>query len=301
MCFPGYVAILAIAAGAAASGGAPDPTPLLTYAAVQKFPPLPAQDVQTVYRRRLDRINFELKKDPPPETQCGQTLGAKRFAELLDDLGSVYTNIGDDAGAADAYTRAIDCNPRATFLHANRASALIDAGRHREARAEIERELDLGRGTFALHTLMTRLDFIDHRWPEAADNARLAVAEAPDDEQSTYWQCFLWLAQMHDGVAFPALADRRPASGWPGPILESIQGTISEGELVEAVSAERDAGRRHEILAEALYYTGQQRLAAGKSDEAMRYFEATVRLKVPYFIEHHLAAAELDRLRNRTP
>ncbi len=297
--YAGHTVLLAFAITAiAVSGETPsDPTPLLTYAASQNFTPSMPARVEAVYRKRLDRINFDLKRDPPPQTNCAQFLGARRFANLYDDLGGVYSNIGDDARAADAYAKALECNPRATFLHANRASALIDAGRYSEARAEIERELTLGRGNFALHTLITQLDFIDHRWPEAAESARLAVTEAPDDGQATYWQCFLWLAQMHDRVPLPALADRRTFSGWPAPILESLQGAISEAELVDAVSAERDAARRREILSEALYYTGQQRLAAGKTDEASRYFEAVVSLKVLYFIEHHLAAAELARLR----
>ena len=31
--------------------------------------------------------------------------------------------------------------------------------------------------------------------------------------------------------------------------------------------------------------------------EATHYFEAVLSLKVPYFIEHHLATAELEKLR----
>ncbi len=296
-----YLAILALAGrvGCAYAGiGAPEPTPLLDYAAAQKFPAEPPPESAALYRKRLDRIESQLKKDPPPETHCAQTLGARRFAALFDDLGGLYSNVGDDAGAADAYAKALDCHPRATFLHANRASALTDAGRYEEARAEIRRELTLGHGNFALYTLMTRLDFIDHRWQEATENARLAVTEAPDDEQSTYWQCFLWLAQKHNGVAQPIPADRRTTSSWPAPILESLQGSMTESELLDAVKDEHDASRRREILTEALYYTGQGRLAAGDTGGAARYFEATVRMKVLYFIEHHMAVAELARIRH---
>src|SRR5262249_6716126 len=125
--------------------------------------------------------------------------------------------------------------------------------------------------------------------------------EAPDDEQATYWQCFLWLAQMHAGAAMPALADRRGTTGWPAPILLHLEGVIAEADLVTDVSAERKEVRRREILTEALYYTGQRHLADKQPDVAVRYFEAAVRLKVTYFIEHHLAVAELDRLRHHAP
>jgi lipoprotein NlpI len=98
----------------------------------------------------------------------------------------------------------------------------------------------------------------------------------------------------------PALADRRTPSAWPAPVLESLQEAITESDLVDAVSAEHDAGRRREMLVEALYYTGQSRLAEGLSVEAVRYFEAAAKLRVLYFIEHHLAEAELARLRHRS-
>lgn len=292
---------LATSAGEAGAISVPaEPTPLLTYAASQSFPSGAEGQNQATYRKRLERVLFELRKEPAPETDCAQILGARRFAALFDDLGGLYSNIGNDTAAADAFARALECNPRAIFLHANRASALLDANRFDEARAEIQRELTLGHGNFALYALMTRLDFVDHRWSQAADHARLAALEAPDDEQSTYWQCFLWLAQKHAGVTLPALADRRTASGWPAPILEALQGTITESDLAAAVSREHDAERRREILVEALYYAGQSRLAAGSSQEAGRYFEAAVKFGVVYFIEHHLAQAELERLRHRT-
>lgn len=288
---------------AAAPGATPTPTPqadttpLLTYAATQKLAPLLSAIGEAASRKKVERIQFNLSKDPPPEEDCAQTLGAKRFSLLLQDLGEAYSSAGDDAAAADAYRKAINCNPRAEFLHAQLAAALLDLNRYTEARAETQRELTLGRGNFELHTLMTQLDFIDHRWTEAAANARLAVTEAPDDEQATYWQCFLWLAQLHSHIALPALADRRPTANWPAPILETLQGTRTEAGLVKAVAAEHNLKRRREILTEALFYVGEQRLADNHPDEALRYFTATTALQVKDFIEHHLAAAELEKLR----
>jgi lipoprotein NlpI len=248
-------------------------------------------------RQRLSRVTFALSKDPPPESNCAQTLGAKRFATLLDDLGGAYSNLGDDAKAADAYAKAIGCNPRATFLHAELAASLLNLGRYDEARIEVQRELTTSRPDFAIHSLSVQLDFIAERWPEVIATSRLAVAEAPDDEQAIYWQCFLWLAQKRMGLPEPALARRHTADSWPRPVLESLQGEISETDLVAAVKSEPDGQRQREILTEALFYTGEQRLAAHQPDEAKRYFTATVKLNVQYFIEHHLAEAELDKLR----
>jgi Tetratricopeptide repeat len=247
-------------------------------------------------RKQLSRITVDLVKDPPPATDCAQTLGAKRFATLYDDLAQAYSNMGRHSQALEAYSKAIDCNPRADFLHAELAASLLDLGRYRDARTETQRQLRLGRANFTLFTLITQLDFIEDRWPDAINSARAAATAAPNDEQATYWQCFLWLAQVHAGVSEPVLVKRRIAETWPAPILESLQGKITETELVESVAQEHDLQRQRDILAEALFYTGQRRLATHHIDEAVSYFTATVDLKVLYFIEHQLATAELKKL-----
>ena len=280
---------------------APDLTPLLTYAASQHFPPAFAPEAQIGLQNQISRITFDLSKDPPPATNCAQTLGAKRFATLYDDLAQAYSNMGEHVKAVDAYAKAIDCNPRADFLHAELAASLLDLGRYGDARLETQRQLRLGRADFTLYTLITQLDFIEGRWADAINSARLAATDAPTDEQATYWQCFLWLAQMHAGTPEPLLVKRRTAQTWPAPILEFLQGQITEADLAAAVAEEHDRQRRHEILAEALFYTGQQRLATNHADQAVRYFTATVNLKVVYFIEHQLAMAELGKLRHRMP
>ena len=283
---------------AATTATTPLPDPLLTFAASQTYPPLFDTKAKFAQKKQLDRVTFDLAKDPPPEMNCAQTLGAKRFAALFDDLGSAYTNMGDEAKAADAFSKAIGCNPRASFLHAELAAALLDTGRYSEARIETQRELSLGRTNFTIYSLLTQLDFIDGHWAEAVSNAKLAATQAPDDEQATYWQCFLWIAQKHTGAQEPVLVNRRVPPDWPGPILQSLQGKITEIELLDAVKSEHDLHRQREILTEALFYTGQQRLTANRPDEAARYFTATVGQNVEYFIEHHLAVAELEKLRH---
>lgn len=291
---------LAVAAGSVTNSLAAatsDPTPLLTYASSHQFPALFAPKAKLEMEKQLSRITLDLSKDPPPETNCAQTLGARRFAALFDDLARVYSEMGEHHKAVAAFGKAIDCNPRADFLHAELAVALLNQGRYGAARLETQRQSSLGRGDFTLYTVMTQLDFIEDRWPEAVSDARLAATEAPTDEQAAYWQCFLWLAQMRAGSQEPVLVQRRTAPAWPAPILESLQGRIDEAELVAAVQAESDPERRRDILSEALFYTGERRLATNRAADAARYFTATVNLQVTYFIEHHLAAAELAKLR----
>jgi tetratricopeptide (TPR) repeat protein len=297
VCFAVAASAIATHAEAAPTAADPDPTPLLTYATSHHFPPVLAPATQISLQKQVSRITFELARDPPPATDCARTLGAKRFATLYDDLAQAYSNMGRHVEALDAYAKAIDCNPRADFLHAELAASLLDLGRYGDARSETQRQLRLGRANFTLFTLITQLDFIEDRWPDAINSARIAATDAPNDEQATYWQCFLWLAQMHAGVSEPALVKRRIAATWPAPILESLQGKITEIELVESVAEEHDPQRQRDILSEALFYTGQQRLATHRAEEAVKYFTASVNLRVLYFIEHQLATAELKKLR----
>lgn len=291
--------LLPLALALAAQAGQQDPAPLLTYAATQHqhLPSAVDSTANEAMQKRLAQVKFDIAKEPPPEANCAQTLGAKRFATLLDDLGGAYANLGDDAKAADAYVKAISCSPRVTFLHAELAASLLNLGRYDEARVEVQHQLATSRPDFTIHNLIVQLDFIAENWSDAITNARLAVMEAPDDEQAIYWQCYLWLAQERAGAKEPVLATRRAAESWPRPVLELLEGKIGEADLVDDVRAETDGHRRREILTEALFYTGEQRLATGETEDARRYFNATVKLQVPYFIEHHLAEAELDRLR----
>ncbi len=289
--------VIASAAPLHCTAATTDPTPLLTYASTHQYPPVLPPTTAATLQRQIDRINFDLSKDPPPANGCAQTLGAKRFATLYDDLAQAYSNRAEHVKAVDAYGRAIDCNPRADFLHAELAASLLDLGRYADARVETQRQFQLGRTNFTLYTLLTQLDFVDEHWQDAITNARIAATMAPNDEQATYWQCFLWLAQLQAGTQDPTLAKRRIAEGWPAPILQFLQGKITEDELTEAVGEEHDQARQRDILSEALFYTGQLRLAHNRKDEALKYFAATVNLNVLYFIEHQLATAQLGKLR----
>jgi lipoprotein NlpI len=269
-------------------------TPLIDYAADLNSQPKP---FDTELQQRLTRAAYEIDKHPPPDADCAHTLGARRFATMFDDLGAAHSALGDYSNAVDAYQKALACNPRAAHLHAALASELLHLGRYADARAAAQRGLAIAHDDHRLVSMLAQLDFIEEHWTNAITNLRAAVTEAEDDEQATYWQCFLWLAQRRAGVRDPQLVARAPADNWPKPILESLQDKITEQELLDAVKSEDNSHRRREILSEALFYTGEQRLAAGHADDAKRYFTATTNLNVLYFIEHHVALAELAKLR----
>ena len=268
-------------------------TPLLDYAATLSFDTAPEE---ARYRRALVVAEHELKANPPPASDCARTLGAARFAALLENVGSQRTWLADHAGAADAYSKALGCTPRTAYLYAELAQELMDDGRYDEAQAAVTRGLAIAHEDYELGSILARLDFIKERWPDAIGWLRWAAAATPDRKQEAYSQCLLWLAQARSGIAHPQLP-QRPTDGWPAPILDALDGTASEAQLLAAVQDNSSELERRQALAEALFYVGEQRLAAGDAPTARRYFAATVNLKVIYYIEHALALAELAKMR----
>jgi tetratricopeptide (TPR) repeat protein len=270
-------------------------TPLLDYADALDFD-TPPHEVE--YRAALERAAHELARHPPPAQDCAHTLGANRFAQLLEQLAESRAQLGDHAGAIEAYERSLGCAPRAPRLHADLAEELLDAGRLDEAIATLNRGLAIAHDDYALGSVMGRVEFMKEHWPGAIGWLRWSVQKATAvKDQALYWQLFLWLAQQRSGIAHPRPPEPPAGDDWPGPILQMLQGASSEDQLLAAVQAETDAQRQREILCEALYYVGEQRLARGETEVARRYFAATVNLKVVYFIEHSMALNELAKMR----
>lgn len=275
-------------------GGAVEPdTPLLDFAAGLTYASMPQEEA---LRERLAQATHALEQNPPPE-DCARTLGAARFSALLDALGAAHAALGDHEAAADAFERSIACSPRAPYLHAELAQALMNLGRREDARAAARRALDIEPGYLGAQSIIARLDFIEERWPDAIERLGTVAVSDEDPTRATYWMCLHWIAQMRSGIREPVTVEREPVEDWPVPILELLRGERSERELLDTLQEEKREPRRRELLTEALFYAGQLRLASADRETARRYFAAAVNLKVLYFVEHQMALAELAKLR----
>ena len=285
---------------AAELDGASD-TPLFDYASTQ---PTVTQPFNDAIRKQIATIESELARHPaPPDEDCAHTLGANRFARQYSDLALAHSNAGDYEEALVIAEKALACAPRDPDLHAQVASELMHVGRRAEARTALQRGLALlehsSTGT-ALESLIMQLDFIDERWADSVARLRAMIATETDEERATYYQCFLWLAQRRAGVGQPELTKPTKYEEWPATLLQMLKGAASEEQVLDDVKAQKNEHRRREVLVEALYYVGQLRLANGETETARRYFAAAVNLKVLYFIEHHMALAELTKMRERS-
>ncbi len=273
-------------------------TPLFDYAMAQ---PSATQPFNEPLRQQIAAVQADISRHPPPtDSECAHTLGASRFARQYDDLGSALSSSGDYDGAVTAFEKALACAPRAPNLHAELASELLHVGRLEEARATARRGLAIDRDNPALDSVLMQLDFIDEHWADVVARLRAMIATQTDDERAAYYQCFLWLAQRRAGVRHPELVARTEYDEWPAPVLARLKGTLTEAQVLEKVREQKNEQRRREVLVEALYYIGQLRLANGEAETARRYFAAAVNLKVLYFIEHHMALAEIAKIRERS-
>lgn len=268
-------------------------TPLLDYATHQTFAPS-ERDLQ--YQQRTREARHVLERNPPPAENCAQTLGASRFANLYDDLGEALDGTGDYGAAVEAYESALECAPRSSYLRVPLSSDLMYLNRYDEARAVAERGLAAEESEAELHAVLAQLDYIAERWDDAISHLRAAAAGMEDGTVAAYFQCLLWLAQRRNGVARPELVSRDDPESWPLPLLAALRGNRTESEVLMSIESEDRPERRRELLAEALYYLGQERLADGDADTARRYMSAMVTLNVHHFVEHHLARAELERM-----
>lgn len=272
-------------------------TPLFDYANSQ---PTVTRPVNSALSKQIATFEAEMARHPPPpDAECAHTLGAIRFAQTYEDLGSAQSNSGDYEAAIEAFQKALACTPRAGTLYAALASEFLHVGRLSDARAATARGAQVSDNSPALDSIIMQIDFIEEHWADTVARLRAMVATQTDDERATYYQCFLWLAQRRAGVKEPELVTRTSElEGWPLPILETLNGKMTEQELLEAVQDEDNELRRRELLVEALYYTGQMRLANGQAETARRYFAAVVNQKVVHFIEHHMALAELIKMQD---
>jgi lipoprotein NlpI len=299
---------LAASAVAADSHAAHDP-PLIAYALeLGQSNSRTQEKALYVATTNLRAITFEMSRNPPPsDKDCAHTLGASRFAEQYERLGTIHDQLGNFEAVIDANESALACEPRVASYYASIASAQLTLGHIDDARATAERGHAIDPEDPDVQDVRARLDFIQERWADATARFRLQVL---DDHYGDYSRCYLWLAQRRAGVrkpelpraALPTVKEDRtlapPPKRWPAQILDTLGGELSEEGLVQVI---RDAGESEarEWLTEALFYVGELRLAEGDAETARRHFASVVNLRVLNYVEYGMARAELKKLRDR--
>jgi lipoprotein NlpI len=239
----------------------------------------------------------------PADAECAGSIGASRFADLHIDVALARTAQGDFAGAATAYRSAHACRPRDALTLSALSGALFDARDYAGAREAIDASLAIEPRAVNANRLAGQIDFIEERWAAATARFRYVASSDLDRVQASYGQLMYWLSQMRAGVPKPEMVERKPAEGWPQPLLLYMQGQYTEAELTAPIRQGDDEDNTQpqtttdERLCEALFYVGEAYWARGQPDVARDYFAALVNIKVIYFLEHGLALAEIAKLR----
>lgn len=248
----------------------------------------------------------ELQQARIPEGgDCAHAVGARRFSRLYVNVAQARASEGDYRGAAADYRKALACTPRDVELLGFLAAALFNARDLAGARAVNNVALDIDPRSVEANRQAGVLDYVEERWANAVARFRYVAASEEGRVRAGYDQLMYWLAQRRGGIARPEFVARTPGEGWPQPLLLYMRGEYTEAELVRPIdegdleSNVQPNTSTNERLCEALFYVGEDYWARGQPEVARDYLAALINIKVIYFLEHGLALAEIDKLRER--
>ena len=136
------------------------------------------------------------------------------------------------------------------------------------------------------------------QYAEAVNQLRESV-QAASGEQRDFG--ILWLyfaaerAQRGGHAAITPFLSGSDGERWSGKLVQYIQGRLSQDELLQAASRERERERLN--LTEAYFFIGKVLASRGDSDGARRMFEKAIEQNAQPYRETALAQLELKRLR----
>lgn len=271
---------------------------LLEYAEHVDVTNLPDEDST---RENLRALTNGLAQHPPPESGCANALGARRYASSYGAMAHLQEGLGNYRGADDLLRKAVQCAPRDAELLGSYAENLMLLRRFPEARATLQRALDIDRDDFTLRSILLRLEFHEQNWPAVIELARGLQTDDENDTHWLYWQLMGYSAALRAGLPPPELPARKMGDGWPKPLWQSIAGRFHEPVLLAAFADAKGERDRRQKICEAMFYLGEQTLAKGDTATARRLFAQATRMKILDYVEHDLALGELARLRADAP
>lgn len=287
-----FVSIIALVLIAPANAQAPQP--LLQYAASLQIENLPGERFARDHLRASER---RLAAAEPPTTHCNLALGARRYAELFQNLAMANERLGDYRSANINSEHAVECAPRDASYLALHASHLLALHRYVEARQVVARGQNMAPDDFELRALLLRLNLIEEHWTAVMDLADSLVADDSGDTHWLYWQLLRRVAELRSGRAPDARLPRKLEPDWPSPLWLLLTDKIDQVELVRQLKTAEGEQQLRERLCEALFYQGERLLARGDAAGARLHFAMATRMKILNYVEHDLAQAELTKLR----
>ena len=109
------------------------------------------------------------------------------------------------------------------------------------------------------------------------------------------WRSLSRTRAVQDGAAELHQAAGAGDQAWPGPVIDFLLGGIDAGRL-QALADQAGPADRTARGCEASAYIGERALLSGDREMASRQFRQAQALCPPDYIEHDLAALELQSL-----
>lgn len=215
--------------------------------------------------------------------------------ELLERRGDMEHYLGRQDAAIGFYETALRIEPETAHLYEARAIALIPKGEPERALRDLDRALQLQPKSGHAHYTRARALFDLDRFGEAAEDFDRARQKGKQDTYVAIWR---YLALRRDGkdgrTELRESARRLDIEKWPAPVIGLLFDAVTPDQLIDiAMDAEPRVARGQRC--EALFFIGQHHVLAGRKDEAIAAFEATVGTGVLEFIEYWHAKIELRR------
>jgi lipoprotein NlpI len=216
---------------------------------------------------------------------------------LIRRRGDMEDSLGRQDAAIALYEAGLRIEPDNASLHASRAVALMHKRAYDRALGDLDRALELQPKFAQARYTRARALFDLARFGEAAEEFRRTMEDGRRDSYTAVWR---YLSLSRDGKY--GRAELRESvrtvdiERWPAPVMALLLDAITPEQLLTiALDAEPRTARNQRC--EALFFTGQYHLLAGRTDEAVAAFEAAVGTGVIEFVEYWHAKAELQRLR----
>ena len=223
------------------------------------------------------------------------------YADAFSNRCNAYYHIGEYDRAIQDCDEAIRLNPDHPFAFNNRGNSYKAKGEYDRAIKDYSETIRLNPNSVLGFKYRGAARFELGQFDAAVADFLQSANIEPNNPFAAIW---VYLARSRAGQearnALEKDAARFDLTTWPGHVLYLFLDRVNTG-YVLAAPKNRDPKVLRELRCEAYFYVGEDALLRNSTEEARRYFQLAIDTGVIYFLEYHIAQAELNRLAMPNP